>query len=218
MISIRNFEFGGENLMEKVVIKYSKIFKNALLANDILDVDERVESYKHRLRQMYNSKAFATHNVYPTMDVVKVYAVIAMCLELKQDDYSDREIIDIVNSGFAKLRKAFMLLEMVIDSLPFAYQIAKKWNIADHENRVKDGSIIYDYFNVSDNKIEYRISKCMYVEMFEHYGIRSLCKIFCITDETAYSNLTNHVKFVRHSNLSCGDCCRDEVIDKKHLS
>ena len=203
--------------MEKNVKKYSKIYRNALLANDFSDADMKVEYYKHRLQQMYISQAYAEHNVYPTMDVAKIYAVIALCLDLKQDDYSDKEIIDIVNSGFAKLRKTFMLLEKIIDSLPFAYKIAKKWNVSDHKNRVKDGSITYDYFNVSDDKIEYRISKCMYIEMFEYYGIRSLCKIFCITDETAYSNLTKHVKFIRHSDLSCGDCCHDEVVDKKYV-
>ena len=203
--------------MKKTVKKYSKIYRNALSASGFLDIDARIKAYEDRLQQMYASQSFTEHNVYPTMDVVKVYAVIAMCLEMKKDDYSDKEIIDIVNSGFAKLRKAFMLLEKVIDSLPFAYTIAKKWNVSDHENRVKDGSITYDYFNVSDGKIEYRISKCMYIEMFAHYGIRSLCKIFCITDETAYSNLAKHVEFIRHSDLSCGDCCHDEVIDKKSM-
>jgi hypothetical protein len=203
--------------MKKSIKKYAKLYRTALKANGFSDIDLRVEAYEQRLKEMYISQAFETHNVYPTMDVSKIYAVIAMCLELKQDNYSDKEIIDIVNSGFAKLRKAFILLEKIIDSLPFAYQIAKKWNIADYESRVKDGSITYDYFNVSEGKIEYRISKCMYIELFEYYGIRSLCKIFCITDETAYSNLTKHVKFIRHSDLSCGDCCHDEVIDKGYL-
>ena len=200
--------------MEKNLKKYSKIYRNALTANGFPDVDARVKAYEDRLQQMYASQSFTEHNVYPTMDVAKVYAVIAMCLELKRDEFSDSEIIDIVNSGFAKLRNAFMLLERIIDSLPFAYKIAKKWNVSDHENRVKDGSITYDYFHVSEGKIEYRISKCMYIEMFEYYGIRSLCKIFCITDETAYFNLTKHVKFIRHSDLSCGDYCHDEVLDK----
>ena len=203
--------------MEKNIKKYSKIYKNALLVNDFSDIDEKVASYECRLQQMYDSQTYLEHNVYPTMDVAKIYAIIAMCLELKQDGYLDKEIIDIVNSGFAKLRKAFMILEKIIDIQPFAYTIAKKWNITDYENRVKDGSITYDYFKVSEGKIEYCISKCMYIEMFEYYGIRSLCKIFCITDETAYSNLTKHVEFIRHSDLSCGDCCHDEVIDIKCL-
>lgn len=203
--------------MEKLIKKYKKIYGVALSKHDYSDIDARLKAYEERLRNMYASEMFEKHNVYPTMDVHKIYAVIAMCLELKQGDYSDTEIMDIVNSGFAKLRKTLTVLEKIIDSMPFAYKIAEKWNTADHEVRVKDGSITYDYFSVSEGKIEYRISKCMYVDIFEYYGIRSLCKIFCITDEAAYSNLTKHVKFVRHSDLSCGDCCHDEVFDKKHL-
>lgn len=165
---------------------------------------------------MYDSETFAKHNVYPTMDVVKIYAVIAMCLELKKENISDAQIIDIVNSGFKKLKQFLASVEKIIDILPNSYQIAKKWNISDHENRVKDGSITYDYFNVSEGKIEYFISKCMYIEMFEYYGIRSLCKIFCLTDEFAYANLTKRVKFIRHSDHSDGDCCHDKVIAKKN--
>ena len=87
-------------------------------------------------------------------------------------------------------------------------------NIGDHEKRMTDGSITYDYFNVTRDKVEYRISKCMYVEMFETYGIRPLCKIFCNTDTRAYSGLTRHVEFIRHSDLSDGPACHDEVIRK----
>lgn len=54
----------------------------------------------------------------------------------------------------------------------------------------------------------------MYVEMFLCYGIRQLCKIFCNTDRIAYSGLTRHVRFVRHSDLSDGDTCHDEIIKK----
>lgn len=71
--------------------------------------------------------------------------------------------------------------------------------------------------NFSDAEIkthQYRISKCMYVEMFECYGIRSLCKIFCNTDTRSYAGLTRHVRFVRHSDLSDGPCCWDEVYRK----
>ena len=46
---------------------------------------------------------------------------------------------------------------------------------------------------------------------FSCYGIRSLCKIFCNTDRIAYSGLTGHMKFVRHSDLSDGDACYDEI-------
>lgn len=206
---------GEEFVMEKFVKKYAKIYRTALIENNFSDIDVRVESYVHRLQGMYASQDFAKHNVYPTMDVTKIYAVIAMCLELKKDKYTDKEIIDIVNSGFKRLKKILAVAEKIIDSLPTSYKIAKKWNITDYENRIKDGSITYDYFNVTEGKIEYCISKCMYIEMFEYYGIRSLCKIFCLTDEAAYANLTRHVKFIRHSDLSDSTCCHDEVWDKK---
>ena len=44
--------------------------------------------------------------------------------------------------------------------------------------------------------------------------MRGLCKIFCLTDESAYANLQKHVKFIRHSDLADGKCCHDEIIDK----
>lgn len=143
---------------------------------------------------------------------VKKYAQIYR-VALNANNFSDIDLR--VKSYEQRLKKMLATVEKVIDILPNTYQIAKKWNSSDHENRVEDGSITYDYFNVTEGKIEYCISKCMYIEMFEYYGIRSLCKIFCLTDEAAYANLTRHVKFIRHSDLSDSTCCHDEVWDKK---
>ena len=170
--------------------------------------------YENRLREMYMSPAFKAHNIYPTMDVSLVYAVIAMCLELKEKGINDQEIMHFSNVVFKTKKKAFAALEKIIDILPNSYQIVEKWNISDHEKRVEDKSIAYDQFEVKDGRIEYCISRCMYVRIFEYYGIRSLCKIFCNTDISAYDKLTRHVKFTRYSDLSDGDCCHD-VIEKR---
>ncbi len=72
----------------------------------------------------------------------------------------------------------------------------------------------YELFQVEDGRIEYNITKCMYVEAFAAYGIRELCKIFCITDVQAYANLTRHVKFHRYSDLSDGNYCHDVITRK----
>jgi len=93
--------------------------------------------------------------------------------------------------------------------------IVKKWNIHDHDRRVQDGSLTYDRFDVGEDRIEYRICECVYIEMFEAYDIRSLCKIFCMTDTTSYENLRRHVTFIRHSDLSDGDTCHDEIIRRR---
>ncbi len=203
--------------MDKHVKTYSKLYKGELKERKLPDIETRVNLYEQRLTKMYASDIFAKHNIYPTTDTVKIYAVIAMCLELKNDNYSDKEIIDFVNGAFKNKRKFFAAIIKVINILPNSYHIAKKWNISDHDKRVKDGSVTYDYFNVTEEKVEYSISKCMYVEMFEYYGIRGLCKIFCMTDEFAYANLPKHVKYIRYSDLSDGDVCHDEVINKRTL-
>ena len=180
--------------IEKTIRSYAKIYRKALVEGKIKDVDDEITSYEKRLREMYHSESFQKHSGYPTTNAVHVYAVIAMCLGLKRFDLSDSQIIDIINSGFSARRNFFKRLLRCIDRMPNAYQIARKWNISDHDKRVKDGSLTYDYFTVSEGKIEYCISKCVYVEMFEAYGIRSLSKIFCMTDTTSYENLPRHVR------------------------
>lgn len=201
--------------MEKTIRKYTEAFRKTLKAREIPEAAQKAASYKHRLTEMYASEIYKQHNIYPSMNVPMIYAVIAMCLELKGYGMSDCEIMDFTDDVFKSRKKYFEVLLKIINVLPNSYRIAEKWNLSDHEKRVRDGSITYDVFEVSQGKIEYCISKCMYVKMFEYYGIRRLCKIFCITDEHAYANLQKHVKFVRHSDLSDGPCCRDEIYDRQ---
>jgi hypothetical protein len=138
-----------------------------------------------------------------------------MCLELKALGLTNAEIIETVNHGFARRRNFFRRIIRAIDLLPNSFSIAKKWNTSDHDRRIQDGSITYDRFDVGEDRIEYRISKCAYVDMFEAYGIRSLCKIFCMTDTTSYENLRRHVTFIRYSDLSDGDGCHDEITRRR---
>ena len=199
---------------DQLIRKCSRLYQRALKIQNFSDVESKTRQYENRLRNMLASPAFSAHNVYPTMNVPLIYAVIAMCLELHDLGLSDGEIIIFTDIVFAGRRKIFDTLIRIVNLLPNSFQIAKKWNISDHAKRVRDHSITYDSFNVSEDAVEYRISKCMYVEMFECYGIRSLCKIFCNTDTRSYAGLTRHVRFVRHSDLSDGPCCWDEVYRK----
>ena len=199
---------------EKAINTYGKNYRTALKEGGFADIDKKLKAFESRLRGMYASENFKKHNIYPTTNATYIYAVMAMCLEIKSFGYSDKDTIEIVNKGFEKRRNFFKRIIAVINLMPNSFDIARKWNISDHEKRVKDGSITYDYFNVSKDKVEYRISKCMYIEMFETYGIRGLCKIFCMTDEFAYAGLPKHVQFIRHSDLSDGPACFDEIIRK----
>ncbi len=198
--------------IDKKYRAYSKYYKNLLVNEGIKDVDMRMSSYEKRLKDMYGSKEFEAHNIYPSTNVSFVYAVIAMCLELKEAGYTDERIVPAVEKCMASRWDAFVKILKFIDLFPFCFSVVRKWNKSDHADRIKDGSVTYDHFELGKEKVEYYISKCMYVEMFSSYGIRPLCKIFCNTDRIAYSGLTRHVKFVRHSDLSDGDACFDEII------
>ena len=202
-------------MMEKTIRNYSKVYRKALSFRHCRDIEAKAAAYESRLREMFASERFKAHSVYPTTNATHVYAVIAMCLEMKAFGLTDTEIIEAVNHGFARRRNFFKRLIRLIDLLPNSFSIAKIWNISDHDKRVKDGSITYDRFDVSKDRIEYSISKCVYIEMFETYGIRGLCKIFCMTDTTSYENLRRHVTFIRHSDLSDGDACHDEIIRRR---
>lgn len=204
----------NENEIDKKLKSYAKYYRKLLENEGIGNADERMTLYEIRLRNMYNSEEFTKHNIYPSTNVSFVYAIIAMCLELKDAGYTDDRIIPVVEKSMEGRWSAFVKILKFIDLFPFCFSVVRMWNRSDHADRVKDSSITYDDFTLGKNKIEYNICKCMYVEMFAHYGIRPLCKIFCNTDLIAYSGLTRHVKFVRHSDLSDGDACFDEIFRK----
>ena len=200
--------------MDKRVKGKARAFRKAVVHAGLPNPDSCVASFEHRLKAMYASELFHKHDVYPTIDAAHVYSVIAMCLELREHGLTDEQTMEAVNVGFAARRRFFDTLLRAINHLPNAYAIAQRWNIGDHEKRVADGSIDYDLFEVREHSIEYHISGCRYVDMFEAWGIRSLCKVFCETDTRSYASLTRHVEFVRHSDLSDGLSCHDEIFER----
>ena len=198
---------------EKALKSYTKLFGKTLARSQVADAAKITRAFKTRLANMYASEDFRRHSAYSSIDTAKVYAVIALGLELREHGYSDREIIDLVNCAFVNLKRFFYAIEAVVDLFPCCYGIVRKWNIHDHAARIADGSIDYDFFEADEKRVTYSISGCRYVEMFEHYGVRSLCKVFCMSDTMAYEHLTRHVRLIRHSDLSDGPACHDEIIN-----
>jgi hypothetical protein len=198
--------------MRRHVLAFCKVVAHA----GVVDADACVASFERRLASMFASDLYQAHNVYPTMDVEHVYVVIAMCVELRERGLCDEKILDAVNAGFAARWRFFSVLLALIDRLPCAWAIVRAWNVSDHKKRVADGSIDYNRFEVSEHSVEYDISGCRYVDMFQAWGVRPLCKVFCETDTRSYARLTRHVEFVRHSDLSDGNSCHDQIFECGH--
>ena len=55
------------------------------------------------------------------------------------------ETIEIVNRGFEKRRNFFRKIIAIVNVLPNSFDIAKKWNISDHEKE----DFMYKLFGVS---------------------------------------------------------------------
>ena len=98
----------NEKELKKNLKSYSGYYRNVLLGEGIENVDQRMMSYETRLKEMYNSRDFETHNIYPSTNVSFVYAVIAMYLELKDAGYTDDGIIPVVEKSMASRWSAFV--------------------------------------------------------------------------------------------------------------
>ena len=145
----------NENEIDKKLKSYAKYYRKLLENEGIGNADERMTLYEIRLRNMYNSEEFTKHNIYPSTNVSFVYAIIAMCLELKDAGYTDDRIIPMVEKSMEGRWSAFVKILKFIDLFPFCFSVVRMWNRSDHADRVKDSSITYDDFTLGKNKIEY---------------------------------------------------------------
>lgn len=96
---------------EKTVKKYAALYRSALLRAGMDDAEQKTQHYVARLTDMYASEAYRQHDRYPTMRVSMIYAVIAMCLELKDAGLQKDAIIGFVNDAFRKRKQAFIRLK-----------------------------------------------------------------------------------------------------------
>ena len=110
----------------KAIKSYGKFYRIALEKAGFRDIENVMTAFENRLREMYASDNFKAHNIYPTTDATYIYAVIAMCLELKSFGYSDPEIIELLNRGFDKRRNRFKKIIAFVFILPSISNIARK--------------------------------------------------------------------------------------------
>ncbi|MCR5094368.1 MAG: hypothetical protein K6B72_10390 [Lachnospiraceae bacterium] len=91
--------------IDKKIRSFSGYYRSVLVNEGVNDVAPKMLSYETRLREMCNSDEFTAHNIYPSTNVSFVYAVIAMCLELRDDGYTDDRIIPAVEKGMESRRR-----------------------------------------------------------------------------------------------------------------
>ena len=58
-----------------------------------------------------------------------------------------------------------------MDILPNGYKIVSGWLYKDAQERIAENCLTYEMLVYSSQKLEYKITHCMYVEVFERYGV-----------------------------------------------
>ena len=203
---------------EKYAKKYAKMFSKATKELGRADWNSLYDTYYTRYLGHLESPEYIGYARYKTISLEKVYAAIThaqICLELGYDLKEAQRIWeDILSRKIKKMTNKVMLL---IDALPNGYEITAGWLYQDAQARIAENCLTYGQLKYSGEKLEYRITRCAYVEIFEHYGIRNFAKVFCNTD-LCMAVMHRHTRFVRHSDLVDGDCCHDEIINIRRMN
>lgn len=202
------------SMKEKYAKKYAKMFSRTMKDIGRTDAAELYGVFHTRYLTHLNSPEYAEFSRYKTIALHKVYCAIThaqICLEL---GYSLEEAQRIWEEVLSRNYKKFFNGAMsMIDALPNGYSIVARWLYKDAKNRIADGCLDYEKLEYTDEKLEYKITRCAYVEVFEHYGIRNFAKVFCNAD-LCMEVMHRHAKFIRYSDLVDGPCCHDEIIKR----
>ena len=197
---------------EKYAKKYAKMFSRSMKEIGRSDWESLYDTYYNRYLGHLKSPEYAEYTRYKTIALEKVYAAIThaqICLELGYDLKEAQRIWEEILCR--KIKKMINKAMLLIDALPNGYNITTGWLYKDAQARIEENCLTYGLLDYSDEKLEYKITRCAYVEIFEHYGIRNFAKVFCNAD-LCMAVMHRHTKFVRHSDLVDGDCCHDEII------
>ena len=197
---------------EKLARKYVKLFCNSMKKAGKY-TPSLYEEYRSLYLDLTSSAEYKEFSKYETMGIDKVYAAITHAKLCKEKGISLDEAREIWEKYTAKnIRKIFRTVCKVIDILPNGYKIVSEWLYKDAQERIAENCLTYEMLAYNSQKLEYKITHCMYAEIFERYGIKSFCKVFCDND-LCMSVMHRKAKFIRHSNLVDGHFCHDEVIN-----
>ncbi len=201
--------------MEKKVkwmTQYAKLFAKAMKKIGRKDYKKLENLFRNRYMDYMCSDEFEEYKKYGTMPIEKVYAAIThakICLEAGislEEAMRIWEQIMHVNEG-----KVQGLICKYFDSSRNGYK--KLANRLENEARKSkaDKSRTFEVLERSDEKVELKVTRCAYMEIFEYYEVRDFYKVFCNSIQ-CLGMVQKSAKFVKHTQLENSDCCYMELV------
>lgn len=173
---------------------------------------ELFEIYRARFLQYAGSPEYRRFSQFRTMGVDKVFAAITHAKICMEAGISMEEALRIWETYTAGgIRRIFRGACRAIDLLPNGYKILADLLWKDAKQRSAEQCLTYEKLDYTEKKLEYKITRCMYIEAFEAFGLRPFCKAVCNSD-LCMQAMQKHARFIRHSDLADGDCCHDELV------
>lgn len=171
--------------------------------------------YEARYMEYVTSPKYEHFSQYKTMSLDKVFAAVTHAKLCEESGVSLDEANEIWERHMAvNVRRLLKGACWVFDLLPNGYRIVAGWLYDDAKARIAEGCLSYERLDYSDEKLEYSIMRCAYVELFAHYGIKRFCKVFCEND-LCMQVMHRRAEYVRYDDLVDGNCCHDALINQR---
>lgn len=173
---------------------------------------EMYHKFRIKFLQLANSPEFAEYAKHKVA-IDTVYFFITASLLCRELGYSFDETQDILYGIAWPIRRRYRSVINALERLPFGYELFVF--VLDKFNQSYGSDIGFDFILREKDRFEYQISKCIYIEIFEHYGIREYCKALCDSDIHVMGGACKNARFIRYSDMSASPVCHDAVVRVK---
>jgi len=196
--------------MEKKVkwmTQFSKLFAKAMKKIGRSDYKKLENMYRNRYMDYLCSDEYEEYREHGSIELEIVYAAIAhtkICLEIGIALEEAMRIWE--EMMIASERKNRRMLCSLIDNLKNGYKMAANHLEKEARKHKADESMTFEVLKRDEEKLEVKISRCVYVEIFEAYGLRELCRVFC-NNIHCLDAMEKSAKFEKYSSLLDGECC-----------
>lgn len=197
---------------QKFAKKYATWFAKEMSENQGKNKDEMYNKFYDKFLELANSLEFDEYSKRK-VSINSAYFFVTASLVCRELGYSFDETQSILYNIAWPIRCRWRKIINFLERLPFGYNlfvfVLERFNLSYGSN------LTFDFLKHEKNKFEYQISKCIYIEIFEHYGIREYCKSLCDSDIHVMGGACKHAKFIRYSDMSNSSVCHDAVVRVK---
>lgn len=199
---------------EKAAAKFAKMYANEVSLNHGKSYKDAYSKFYDKYMELVTTEDYAhfDEEYGKNLPLLKIYIAITTYFVSTDFGFSFDESKNIYY-GMAKPKwDRFRKLVNFLERLPGGFR--RLTRLPDKFNSSYGSSIQYTMKSEKD-KCEYIITRCAYIEIFEHYGIRKFCKVMCDGDIGVLGGACKHAKYIRYHDMTEADTCHDVIIRVK---